>query len=218
MNLLLNKAHYPVTVLGPGRRVGLWTQGCWIRCEGCLSLDTWPAIEDRAVSIDAVMEWVGTLPADEIDGVTISGGEPFDQPEALLALLEALAEWRAGIDRPIDVLCYSGRDSESVQRDFAPQLALLDAVVTEPFVKDLASDTALRGSSNQRVIPLTPLGRSRYGEEQLAALSIQRHQLQYDVAGEAMWFIGIPREGDLARLRAAAASDGVAMRRPSWQA
>ena len=37
----LNRVHFPVTALGPGRRVGIWLQGCSIRCPGCMSLDTW---------------------------------------------------------------------------------------------------------------------------------------------------------------------------------
>ncbi|HSV19446.1 MAG TPA: 4Fe-4S cluster-binding domain-containing protein, partial [Casimicrobiaceae bacterium] len=44
----LNKAHWPVTVLGPGKRIGLWLQGCSIHCPGCVSQDTWSADPSKA--------------------------------------------------------------------------------------------------------------------------------------------------------------------------
>ncbi len=50
MNILLNKAHFPVTVLGPGRRIGIWLQGCSIGCAGCISQDTWEADATKAMA------------------------------------------------------------------------------------------------------------------------------------------------------------------------
>ena len=41
MNISLSRVHFPVTTLGPGQRLGLWFQGCSIRCAGCISADTW---------------------------------------------------------------------------------------------------------------------------------------------------------------------------------
>lgn len=41
MNLALSRMHFPVTTLGPGDRIGIWFQGCSIRCTGCISKDTW---------------------------------------------------------------------------------------------------------------------------------------------------------------------------------
>ena len=42
--LSVNRLHHPVTALGSGSRVGIWTQGCAIRCRGCASLDTWAVL------------------------------------------------------------------------------------------------------------------------------------------------------------------------------
>jgi anaerobic ribonucleoside-triphosphate reductase activating protein len=69
--------HFPVTTLGPGRRVGVWLQGCSIRCQGCISVDTW--IKDRGITtvdevVTALQLWLSRA-----DGITVSGGEPFDQ-------------------------------------------------------------------------------------------------------------------------------------------
>ena len=38
--LALSRMHFPVTTLGPGNRIGIWVQGCTIRCPGCVSADT----------------------------------------------------------------------------------------------------------------------------------------------------------------------------------
>ena len=99
--LNLSRLHYPVTTLGPGRRVGIWFQGCSIRCPGCVSVDTWAAGQGGttvSAVLAAVSPWLVTA-----DGVTISGGEPFDQVDALLALLRGLRS--AGAE---DILVYSG--------------------------------------------------------------------------------------------------------------
>lgn len=217
MKILLNKSHFPVRVLGPGTRVGLWLQGCTIHCFGCISRDTWPADKTKAVEVDAILDWVRALPADDVDGVTISGGEPLDQPDALSALLSGLDEWRNSLGHSVDFLCYSGRGWKEVQRDFAVQLALLDAIVPEPFVQGEQTRQALRGSANQRVIPLTALGRERYSAEALTGdLAEQRAQVQLAVDGEAVRFIGIPQQGDMSALRDAARERGVMLERTSW--
>lgn len=106
--LHLNKAHYPVTALGPGRRIGLWFQGCTLACPGCVSQDMWAFDGNQALSLSVLLAWCQEVASNELDGVTISGGEPFAQPAALLALLEALREWRAAAGLSFDILCYSG--------------------------------------------------------------------------------------------------------------
>ena len=87
-SIALSRIHFPVTTLGPGRRIGIWFQGCSIHCPGCISMDTWAPSRgittiDEVVS--AIAQWIPTA-----DGITISGGEPFDQPIALLELLRGL--------------------------------------------------------------------------------------------------------------------------------
>ena len=112
----LNKAHWPVTVLGPGRRVGLWVQGCSIHCPGCVSQDTWTPDPATAIAIDALVAWCREVTSDALDGITISGGEPFDQPDALLRLLVALDAWRAAASLEFDILCYSGYPLRQLER------------------------------------------------------------------------------------------------------
>src|SRR5215831_1013285 len=84
MRISISRIHFPVSTLGPGQRIGIWFQGCSIRCPGCISMDTWA--EGRGITtveevINSIIPWLS-----KADGITISGGEPFDQPDALLEL------------------------------------------------------------------------------------------------------------------------------------
>jgi anaerobic ribonucleoside-triphosphate reductase activating protein len=97
MKIRLNKAHFPVTTLGPGQRIGLWVQGCHIQCPGCLSRDTWESDPAREVELELVLAWCRYVAPEGCGGVTISGGEPFEQPAALAALLDGLIAWRREI-------------------------------------------------------------------------------------------------------------------------
>lgn len=223
MTLLLNRVHHPVTVLGHGTRAGIWVQGCTLACHGCMARDTWAAGgPNEAVEPSAVARWAGALP-DPVDGVTVSGGEPFQQPEALAELLAALRTARPGTD--LDLLVYSGYPWSRLARwaPARPALALCDAVVAGPYVRHRDTGSALRGSDNQRVVPLTALGERRYGEGRYGDRAGEdgggaggRPGLQVGVEGDRIWTVGLPRPGERERLRAALAARGLAVREAPW--
>jgi anaerobic ribonucleoside-triphosphate reductase activating protein len=214
MRIRVNRVHYPVVVLGYGRRAGLWLQGCGIGCAGCVSQDTWAADPDAEVEVGTVVDWVTGLP-DDVDGITISGGEPFDQPEALLELLNGLQAWRSAQGRPIDFLAYSGRSTTALRARFAAQLARLDAVIPGPYVAAQAPGRRWRGSANQELIPLSALGHERYDPEIDRPAGTTRLQLGSD--GERIYHIGVPAPGDLAAVEAALARRGLAYEEASWR-
>ena len=114
--LQLNKAHWLVTVLGPGRRIGLWVQGCTIHCAGCVSQDTWPKDATKTIAVRDLVAWCKRTAGDALDGVTISGGEPFEQPDGLRALLSGLRAWRESAHLDFDILCYSGYPLATLER------------------------------------------------------------------------------------------------------
>jgi anaerobic ribonucleoside-triphosphate reductase activating protein len=207
MNIALNKAHFPVTVLGPGRRVGIWVQGCSIGCKGCISRDTWAADGGRQMPVADLLAWCEQASAGAPDGVTISGGEPFEQPPALAELLRGLARWRARARLDFDLLCYSGYPLATLRAKHAALLGLLDAVIAEPYVDALPSAHPWCGSSNQRVTPLSPRGQRRYAKPPDAAAPAKRIQTLVD--GPRVWFAGIPARGDMDRLQALCRARGV---------
>lgn len=71
---------------GPGARYALWLQGCSIRCPGCCNPQLFDAAGGRARRVASLLEEIGNV-GDEIEGLTVLGGEPFDQAAGLLALL-----------------------------------------------------------------------------------------------------------------------------------
>jgi anaerobic ribonucleoside-triphosphate reductase activating protein len=89
----------------------LRVQGCPIHCPGCYVPETWDADGGKDLSIEDAAR---TLldPDFPRDGVTILGGEPFAQPEALARLIDALRT----IQPDVHILCYSGYTYESLSR------------------------------------------------------------------------------------------------------
>lgn len=215
--LQINKAHWPVTVLGPGRRLGLWLQGCTIHCAGCVSQDTWPVDATKTIAVHDLLGWCRRVAGNTLDGVTISGGEPFEQPAGLLALLAGLHAWRrtAGLD--FDILCYSGYPMRKLERKHAKILALLDAVIPEPYVDHLPQENVWRGSRNQPLVPLSDRGRARYRNTIDGAADAGGKRMQATVEGGRIWMIGIPGRGDMAAVEALCASRGLALTKVSWR-
>ena len=220
VNIAINKAHYPVTVLGPGRRIGLWLQGCRIQCAGCVAQDTWAADPGRVISVARLLTWCKSVTeksTEALEGITISGGEPFDQPKALAALLDALHLWRRTSALPLDILCYSGYPLKTLQKRHAALLQKLDALIPEPYV-DAAPLTQLwRGSANQSLILLSPLGVTRYTPylDAVAGDFDKRIQIQSD--GQRLWCIGLPARGDMEKLAQKAAERGLTLHSVSWR-
>jgi len=215
--LQLNKAHWPVTVLGPGRRIGLWVQGCTIHCPGCVSQDTWPPDPSKTIPVRDLIAWCRRVTAGGCDGVTISGGEPFEQASGLLALLEGLHRWRDDAHLDFDILCYSGYPLKALERGHAKLLTLLDAIIPEPYVDKVPVSHVWRGSRNQPLVPLSERGRARYAQYVDAPVASGGKRMQAAVEGGRIWMIGIPERGDMARVEALCASRGLTLDKVSWR-
>jgi anaerobic ribonucleoside-triphosphate reductase activating protein len=195
MNVAISRLHFPVTTLGPGRRIGLWFQGCSIRCPGCISVDTWEAgvgIVDVSIVYDDLDRHVQAA-----DGLTVSGGEPFEQPKSLALVL---AHWRARSKG--SVLVFTGYEFDKISEWLNENPTLIDAVVTGPFRSDLPQTLAMRGSDNQRLHILSDLGREMLEYDRNITDADRRLDVMFDENGHA-WMAGIPARGDLARLRRA---------------
>jgi anaerobic ribonucleoside-triphosphate reductase activating protein len=158
-----------------------------------MSVDTW-AMRPSGTPIDDVVAQLEPWLA-EADGLSISGGEPFDQPQAVLDLLVAIRPRVMG-----DILLFSGYAFEEIPNAATAALRFLDAIVCGPFIKERASHLPLRGSDNQELRPLTRLGLDRYSDLELGPTSKPRIDLVQTDGG--LWFAGIPRPGDLDRLDA----------------
>jgi len=198
--IALSRLHFPVTTLGPGRRVGVWLQGCSIQCPGCISPDTWApglGVTSVAETLAAMVAW-----APDADGLTVSGGEPFDQPQALAALI---AGWRTLSNA--DVLVFTGYPFTKVSPWLTQNPGLIDALIAEPFEMGASQTLALRGSDNQTLHILSDRGARFTAFERIAEAADRRLDVTFDAEGGA-WFAGIPARGDFVRFRQAMRAAG----------
>lgn len=137
--------------LGPGNRYVVWTQGCPFRCEGCATPESRPVDDGTLVTVDALADDI--IHADNIDGITISGGEPMIQAESIACLLEKLKKARP----ELTVIIFTGFRIENLIDDAQQRVLLLtDLLIDGPYVDTLNDGRGLRGSSNQRLHFLSP--------------------------------------------------------------
>ncbi|HCT40015.1 MAG TPA: radical SAM protein [Moraxellaceae bacterium] len=194
MDVSISRIHFPVTTLGPGQRLGIWFQGCSIRCSGCISADTWGAGRRHVLVSQLIAEIEPWLYSAE--GITISGGEPFDQADALIELLHAIRSRTS-----VDILVYSGYPLEKLRETLDRADGLIDALISDPYEEHQIQTLALRGSDNQRLSTLTERGAMRFASfERKLGPSDMALDLMVDGDG-SVWMAGIPRRGDLIRLR-----------------
>jgi anaerobic ribonucleoside-triphosphate reductase activating protein len=182
-----------------------------------VSQDTWPRDPAKAIPVRDLLAWCRKVSSNTLDGVTISGGEPFEQPQALRALLDGLVAWRAASGLDFDILCYSGMPHRRLAKDHADLLARLDAIIPEPYVDGLPQGNVWRGSGNQPLVPLTPRGHARYAAHVDEAADAHGKRMQAAVEGKRVWLIGIPARGDMDAVEALCAARGLALTDVSWR-
>ena len=209
-SIRLSELRYPVVTLGPGRRLGVWFQGCHLACPGCMSTDTWDPDAADAQPLGEVVDRCRALVDDELSGITISGGEPFEQPDALAALVPALREAFAAHDP--DLLVYSGFDLEVLRHRHAPVLGLVDAVITGRYLAQQPTSAPWRGSQNQQLVVLSVRGRERYVRPAEAHTG-----LQVTVEEGRFTLTGVPRPGELEQLQRALEDAGIHLREATWR-
>ena len=142
---------------GEGIRLTVFTQGCPRRCPGCHNPETQPLVGGRTTTVGAVVAELDENPL--LTGLTLSGGEPFLQPGALLLLA------RAAHARGLDVWSYTGFTLEELRAqgdtDVDALLEELDVLVDGDYREELRDLTLhFRGSRNQRVIDLAATRRT----------------------------------------------------------
>lgn len=176
------------SALGPNDRYAIWVQGCAKRCLGCISPDAQPLDAGREVDIRNLAMDILSTP--DIEGVTISGGEPFLQSKALAELLGMLKS-----ERDLGVIIYTGMLYEDVKDDILMEYCdiLIDGVYQEAMNDGLS----LRGSSNQRVIALT----HRY-DKRLDSYGKKGRKIEMHLNNDVITMVGIPDRETLEKLEA----------------
>jgi len=165
-------------VLGPYERVGVWFQGCSLGCKGCIVPELWAFKPKKLYKAEELFKEITKYNLKEI---TISGGEPFQQPRnEFLKFLKILRENDFGI------WVYSGYTIEElIKMEFIEHLKLIDVIVDGRYVEKLNNNDIWRGSSNQRIILLT----DRYNN---VSVKSKGRIIQIIIKKNEFYIIGIP--------------------------
>ena len=146
----LHRIYHKSVVDGPGRRSVVQVAGCSIRCPGCYVPETHDRHNGKKVSISSILEEIVSK-RHENDGVTILGGEPFDQSDSVAELVLRLNKLGSHI------IVYTGNTIEYLSTKDDPSvtyiLSHIDLLIDGPFESSLVAETGeYRGSANQRLI------------------------------------------------------------------
>jgi anaerobic ribonucleoside-triphosphate reductase activating protein len=148
---LASPLQYDSIVDGEGIRTVIWTQGCPHNCMGCHNPETHDFNGGFLMDIEDIKKELDNLQYQ--DGITLSGGDPFAQPEACYEI----AKYAKSIG--LNVWCYTGFTYElllmmATKKDkYLKLLQNIDVLIDGKFMIELRSlSTKFRGSSNQRVI------------------------------------------------------------------
>lgn len=165
---------------GPGLRSVLWLQGCTLGCPGCFNPQTHDRNAGQSLSVASIYERIIAL-GKQIEGITLSGGEPLQQADALLALLQTVKRQTS-----LSVVLFTGYTWEETFH--LPQSRELfdcvDVLLAGRYQSALRIASGLRGSSNKTVHFLSP----RYSQIDLD--QVPPAEIMIDANGE-MRFSGI---------------------------
>ncbi len=144
---------------GPGVRAVIWVQGCSLKCPGCFNPETHPLDGGQLVAVNGLYQRIVAL-GNNIEGITISGGEPLQQHQSLLALLRRVRQ-----ETDLSVLIFTGYTMKEVEQmpDAETLLGYIDVLIAGRYVAPQRFARDLRGSANKVLHLLT----NRYTIEDL---------------------------------------------------
>lgn len=173
---------FPVNTLGYGKRLGVWVQGCSKNCRGCIS----PEFRDNHINkLLTAEEILAHISEDMIpDGITISGGEPFEQEKGILELVKLFKERFSD-----DILIYSGYKLNELK---AKKSAVTDEILSNisvlidgEYIESQNDGSALKGSANQKIHIFR--NKELYDE-----IINNERKIEGIFIDDRIWFIGIP--------------------------
>ena len=150
---MLNLYHFePLSLVnGPGKRAVVWVQGCTLDCPGCFNPQTHPPFAGKDWPVDRLLKLILGR-KNEIEGITISGGEPLQQLKSLIELSRKVKD-----RSDLSILMFSGFAWDEIQRIPGAQLLLehLDVLIAGRYLGSKRLANGLIGSSNKTIHFLT---------------------------------------------------------------
>jgi len=182
-------------VLGPGTRSVIWFHGCTRRCPGCIADTMNAADEYESFTPAQLADWVKSNTG--VEGITLSGGEPFQQP------LDELAEFLSLVkqDTDLSVLCYTGYRYEEIneQKSMISALQHIDVLIDGEYRQEEDLKQRWRGSANQRFYFLT----ERYRNQETEWNAAFERQIEMELTMNGKLLIsGVPSKDFLNKLTA----------------
>ena len=174
---------YPVEVLGPGMRIGIWFCGCPRRCKGCSNPELWEFQERYKVDFSVVKKLIQQIcEQNPVDGFTLTGGDPLYQFEDFRQLVDFLYTINE------DILVYTGYKMEELQDKCLDKIAVL---IDGEYIEERNNGAVLRGSDNQQIYILNESLREKYENYLLTATN----QIQNFATADGYVSVGIHNKG-----------------------
>lgn len=167
-------------VSGPGRRAVVWVTGCRRRCPGCIKPGFLSFTVGEEIATECLLEHL--LSFRDIEGVTFSGGEPFEQAAELARLARGLRE--AGLT----VGSYTGYTLEEIREAGHSMSTLADElnfIIDGEYLRERPGPFRWFGSDNQRMIQIRPGTADPQGHEAV-------REVQVTVEGDKVTLVGFP--------------------------
>ena len=174
---------YPVEVLGPGKRIGIWTCGCPHRCKGCSNPELWEFQNQYKTTPELVFRMIRAI-ADKhkVDGFTITGGDPMYQPDELQEMVKLLSTISN------DILVYTGSVIEDIPLKYLKGIAVL---IDGLYIEERNNNCLLRGSDNQRIHILDESVSEKYH----SYLTTEENKIQNFTTSNGIISVGIHKPG-----------------------
>lgn len=152
MKIYLHNIIENTRVEGPGLRTAIWVQGCSIQCEGCMIPSTWAFTKQQSHNVEELATMLVTNK--NIEGITILGGEPFDQAEAIATLIKQIRE-----KSKLSIMLFTGYTKEYLEKNnpfYEEIISLVDILIEGPYIKSKTDfSREWIGSTNQKIHFLT---------------------------------------------------------------
>ncbi len=191
MNWKLNRIQYPVYNCGKGKRIGIWVQGCSLSCKGCVSKTLQTKNGGKNIEIEYLVNEIIKV-SHEFTGITITGGEPFQQYHQLIAFCAYLKQYT-----DMEIYVFSGYYLEELYKLYPDKVfnRFIDYLMDGRYEQSKHDDLNVRGSENQNL----------YKFENGVAVK-QKEYFKSDKVGlkidddNQVYLSGIPKKGELYEL------------------
>ena len=144
----MNVAHIEdqCRIYGPGNRWVIWLQGCSIRCPGCWNREMWSFRKRHEYPVERLLHRILNC-KDQVEGITVLGGEPFDQYDELLVLVQKIQR------NSLSVMLFTGYEIHELANSNKTEiLAFTDILVSGRYEQRRRNPfLQWRGSENQRI-------------------------------------------------------------------